>query len=112
MFSLLNPFLLWFAPLLAAPLLIHFLGRAEPKTRDFPSLLPVQGILARAMQRHRLKNWLLLLLRTLMLLCLLLAAANPVWRTRGFAPPAATGLLLHNGVYGEAPREAGLGTAA
>jgi hypothetical protein len=107
MFSLLNPFLLWFAPLLAAPLVIHFLGRAEPRTRDFPSLLPVKGLLVRAMQRHRLKNWLLLILRTLLLLCLLLAAAGPVWRTRGFAPPESTALLLHNGAYALAPRGGG-----
>lgn len=105
MFSLLNPFLLWFAPLLAAPLVIHFLGRAEPRPRDFPSLLPVRGMLTRAMQRHRLKNWLLLVLRTLILLCLLLAAAGPVWRTRGFAPPESTALLIHNGAWASAPRE-------
>jgi hypothetical protein len=104
MFGLLNPFILWLAPLLAGPLIIHFLGRAEPKVRDFPSLLPVRGQLMRAMQRHRLKNWLQLILRTLLLLCLLLAAANLVWRSPGrWSPPESTGLLLHNGAYGAIP---------
>jgi hypothetical protein len=104
MFGLLNPFLLWLAPLLAAPLIIHFLGRAEPKVRDFPSLLPVRGQLARAMQRHRLKNWLQLLLRTLVLLCLLLAAGGLVWRSPSrWTPPESTALLVHNGAYGAIP---------
>ncbi len=101
MLGLLNPLVFWLAPLLAAPLLIHFLGRQEPRLRDFPSLMPVRGRLTQAMQRHRLKNWLQLLLRTLALLFLLLAAANPLWRPRnGLTPPAAAGLLIHNGAYG------------
>jgi hypothetical protein len=104
MFGLLNPFILWLAPLLAGPLIIHFLGRAEPKPRDFPSLMPVRGQLLRAMQRHRLKNWLQLLLRTLLLLCLLLAAADPVWRSPArWSPPETSALLLHNGAYAAAP---------
>ncbi len=111
MISLLTPFALWLAPLAAVPLMIHLLGRARPKPRDFPSLLAVQGGLEHAMKRHRLKNWLQLILRTLVILCLLLAAADPVWRARdGFAPPAAAGLLLHNGAYGAVPAENKNGT--
>jgi hypothetical protein len=103
-FGLLNPFALWLAPLLAGPLLIHFLGRLEPKLRDFPSLMPVRGRLTQAMQRHRLKNWLQLLLRTLALLFLLLAAANPLWRSsHALTPPQASCLLIHNGAYGAIP---------
>lgn len=104
MFGLLNPFILWLAPLLAGPLIIHFLGRAEPRVRDFPSLLPVRGQLARAMRRHRLKNWLQLLLRTLVLLCLLLAAAGLVWRSPSrWTPPEAVALLVNNGAYDAIP---------
>ncbi len=107
MFSLLSPFALWLAPLLVAPLAIALMGRAQPRTRDFPSLLPVRATLQRAMKRHRLKNWLQLILRTLVLLCVLLAAAGLQWRGRegrhALAPPAASGLLLHNGAYALAP---------
>jgi hypothetical protein len=107
-FSLLTPFALWLAPLLAVPLVLHFMGRTEPKTRDFPSLLPVQESLRRAMRRHRVKNWLQLILRTLALLCLLLAAAGPVWRTGStLQPPSVAGLLLHNGAYAGALDEHG-----
>ncbi len=108
MFGLLNPFALWLAPLLAAPLVIHFLGRSQPKLRDFPSLMPVKGLLAQAMKRHRLKNWLQLILRTLALLFLLLAATNPVWRSsKGFAPPNSAGMLIHNGAYAASPANNG-----
>jgi hypothetical protein len=110
-FSLLTPLALWLAPLLAVPLAIHFLGRAQPGTRDFPSLLPVRASLQRAMRRHRLKNWLQLILRTLALLCLLLAAAGPVWRSgSALNPPALAGLFLHNGAYAALPAAPDEGT--
>jgi len=104
MFSLLSPLALWLTPLLAVPLAIALMGRSQPKTRDFPSLLPVQATLQRAMRRHRLKNWLQVILRTLALLCLLLAAAGPVWRGRSALPsPAVAALLTHNGAYSHIP---------
>jgi hypothetical protein len=100
MFSFLAPTLLWLAPLLAVPLAIALMGRAQPKTRDFPSLLPVRESLQRAMRTHRLKNWLQLILRTLAILFLLLAAANPVWRTGvALQPPRVAAVLVNNGAY-------------
>jgi hypothetical protein len=107
MFSFLAPSLLWLAPLLAVPLAIALLGRAQPKTRDFPSLLPVRESLQRAMRKHRLKNWLQLILRTLAILFLLLAAANPVWRTGvALQPPRVAAVLVHNGAYAAAGPDA------
>jgi len=111
MFSLLSPFVLWLTPLIAVPLAIALMGRAQPKTRDFPSLLPVRASLQRAMKKHRLKSWLQLILRTLILLCLLLAAAGLQWRGRqggrALAPPATSGLFWHNGAYALAPSSSG-----
>ena len=108
MFSLLNPLALWLSPLVAAPLLIHLLGRARPKPVDFPSVMLVREKLARALRRHRLRNWLLLILRTLLMICLFLAAGNPVWRSKdAWAPPAAAGILIHNGAYGQCPGKTG-----
>ncbi len=104
MFSFLTPALFWLAPLLAVPLAIALMGRAQPKTRDFPSLLPVRESLQRAMRKHRLKNWLQLILRTLAILFLLLAAAGPVWRGHSLLqPPGSAILLLHNGAYAALP---------
>ncbi len=110
MFSFLSPVTLWFAALLAIPLAIHFLGRERLKKIPFPSLLLVRGGLARSMARHRIKNWLLLVLRTLLLLCLLLALWNPVLKRPGMFPDAGTRVmaLFHNGIYAGIPLDDGM----
>ena len=105
MFSLLSPLSLWLGALLAIPLVIHFLGRQRLRKEPFPSLLLVEERFAKSMQRHRLKNLLLLLIRTLLILCLLLALANPVLNARS-APRSgvdAAAALIHNGAYGLLP---------
>lgn len=111
MFSLLAPFALWLAPLAAVPLVLALTGRVQPKTRDFPSLLPVRASLQQAMKRHRLKNWLQIILRTLIILCLLLAAAGLQWRGRHdgrtLPVPRTSGMLWQNGVYALTPASGG-----
>ncbi|HLP43266.1 MAG TPA: BatA domain-containing protein, partial [Fibrobacteria bacterium] len=77
MFSFLTPFSPWLGALLAIPLVIHFLGRQRLRKEPFPSLMLLEERFAKSMQRHRLKNLLLLFLRTLLILCLFLALANP-----------------------------------
>ncbi len=100
--SFLSSVSLWMGALLAVPLIIHFLGRQRLRRVPFPSLLLVKERFSRSMRRHRLKNLLLLILRTLLILCLLAALANPVYRGRGaWSRPEATAALLHNGVYGK-----------
>ena len=91
MFSLLSPLSLWLGALLAIPLVIHFLGRQRLRKEPFPSLLLVEERFAKSMQRHRLKNLLLLLIRTLLILCLLLALANPPWNGIRAVPAAGAG---------------------
>src|SRR5690348_13839139 len=105
MFTLLNPIGLWLGAALAVPLMIHFLGRQRLRKQPFPSLLLVQERFSKSMHRHRLKNLLLLLIRTLLILCLLLALANPVLEAgkpdsaKGAKPDVAVA-LIHNGIYG------------
>ena len=107
MLSLLAPAALWLAPLLAAPLVLHFMGRKAPPPRDFPALPPVAASLQRAMRRHRVENRLLLLLRLLILLCLILAAADPVWRAADKPPPpAVAALLTYNDAWSTLPDDA------
>lgn len=104
MFSLLNPLGLWFGALLAVPLAIHFLGRQRLDRQPFPSLLLVKEGFARSMQRHRLKNLLLLIIRTLLVACLLLALSNPALESRATASkPDRSLALIHNGIYGGIP---------
>lgn len=123
MFSFLSPVTFWLGALLAIPLVIHFLGRQRLRKEPFPSLLLVQEKFSKSMHRHRLKNLLLLLLRTLLILCLLLALANPALegkKSGGESGAEAVAALINNGAYGLLPsREeagstgrAGAGTAS
>lgn len=114
MFSLLSPISLWFGAALAVPLMIHFLGRQRMQRRPFPSLLLVKERFSKSMQRHRLKNLLLLIIRTLLILCLLLALANPALETKqAAARPDVSLALIHNGIYGGLhPNAAGDGDTA
>lgn len=102
MFSLLNPLSLWLGAALAVPLAIHFLGRQRLKKIPFPSLLLVRERFSKSMHRHRLKNLLLLIIRTLLILCLLLALANPALQSAKSAAshPDISIALIHNGIYG------------
>ncbi|MDB5104092.1 MAG: hypothetical protein JWP91_1781 [Fibrobacteres bacterium] len=101
MFSLLSPISLWLGAALAVPLMIHFLGRQRLRRQPFPSLLLVRERFSKSMHRHRLKNLLLLLIRTLLILCLLLALANPAMESRrASAKPDISIALIHNGIYG------------
>jgi hypothetical protein len=111
MFTLLNPIGLWLGAALAVPLMIHFLGRQRLRKQPFPSLLLVQERFSKSMHRHRLKNLLLLIIRTLLILCLLLALTNPVMEAGmsasakggsagGGAKPDVAVALIHNGIYG------------
>ncbi|MBW8889763.1 MAG: BatA domain-containing protein [Fibrobacteres bacterium] len=102
MFSLLSPISLWFGALLAVPLAIHFLGRQRLERQPFPSLLLVKEGFANSMRRHRLKNLLLLIIRTLLIACILLALSNPAMESkRAGAKPDQSLALIHNGIYGK-----------
>ena len=101
MFSFLSPVSLWLGALLAIPLVIHFLGRQRLRKEPFPSLLLLQEQFAKSMHRHRLKNLLLLVIRTLLILCLLLALANPALETR------SAGAARFLTAWGQNPDQAG-----
>ncbi len=83
MWAFLNPFALWALAAAAIPLAIHLLGRNKLKTSPFPSLLLLKEELSQASRQNQLKNILLLILRTLFILCVVLALGNPVYRTSG-----------------------------
>jgi Aerotolerance regulator N-terminal len=109
MFSLLSTFSLWLGAALVVPLAIHFLGTQRQKKLAFPSLLLVREQFSKSMHRHRLKNILLLLIRTLLILCLLLALANPVFNSSRsqISHPENSLFLVHNGIYGKLPSTKG-----
>ncbi|MCC6476152.1 BatA domain-containing protein, partial [bacterium] len=63
------------------PILIHLLTRQRFKQVDFPTLRFLREIQKQKMRRVRVRQWILLILRTLAVLFLVLALARPVLRS-------------------------------
>ena len=73
----LNPFLLIGLAAAAIPIAVHLFNFRRPERLDFSTLRFVREIEATSMRRVRIKQWLLLALRTLALGFLVLAFARP-----------------------------------
>ena len=76
--TLLNPLLLAGLLLAAVPILIHLLARRRLKRQPFSTLDFLQRLQTKRMKQLRMRQWLLLLLRTLAVLLLALAFLRPV----------------------------------
>lgn len=72
---------------LAIPVVIHLLQREEREAVPFPSLMFLHRIPHRSVRRHRIRYWLLFLLRCAAVLLLVLAFARPF--LEGAAPAVA-----------------------
>jgi len=77
----------------AAPILLHFLGRRQPKPIPFPAIRFVRQTAVSAQRGWSIKRWLLLALRILMVLSLALALASPRVPSGQYANYMAGGLL-------------------
>ena len=77
MISFLHPWLLAGLAAAAIPILLHLLARREPPTIVFPAVRYLVTTTREHQRRLKLQNWLLLCLRTLLLVLLVLAAAAP-----------------------------------
>ena len=75
--SFLNPLVLLALATIAIPLLLHLFNLRRPQRVDFSSLAFVKELQKSAVQRVRIKQWLLLALRMLAIACLVLAFAQP-----------------------------------
>lgn len=73
----LNPLALAALAAAAIPLIIHLFNFRRPRKVDFSSLEFVKELQKSTMQRVRIKQWLLLLLRIMAIACLVLAFARP-----------------------------------
>lgn len=73
-----NPALWVGATALAVPLAVHLLTRSTTRVIPFPSLAFLHAAKASRSQLHRLRHWIMLLLRTLALAAVLLAFLKPV----------------------------------
>lgn len=75
--TFLNPLVLFGLLAVAIPLIIHLFNFRRPKRVDFSSLTFLKELQKSTMRRVRIKQWLLLALRTLIILCLVMAFARP-----------------------------------
>jgi hypothetical protein len=76
-FAFLVPAFLAAAALIAVPIIVHLIHREKSDALDFPSLMFVRQVPHRSVQRRRIRNWPLLLLRCLALLLIIGAFARP-----------------------------------
>ncbi len=75
--TFLNPLVLFGLVAAAIPLIIHLFNFRRPRRVDFSSLVFLRELQKTTMQRVRIKQWLLLILRTLAIAALVLAFARP-----------------------------------
>lgn len=78
--SFLNPLFLFGLAAAAIPVIIHLFTRRRPREVRFPSLEFLAEVNQSEIRRVRIKQWLLLLLRTLAIAALALAMARPALR--------------------------------
>ena len=83
MISFLHPWLLAGLAAAAIPILLHLLARREPPTIVFPAVRYLVTTTREHQRRLKLQNWLLLCLRTLLLV--LLVAGIVYGRKRGLS---------------------------
>jgi hypothetical protein len=80
--------------LAALPIILHLLARREPPTIAFPSVRYLRTATEEHQRRLKLQHWLLLLLRTLLILALILVAAGPSVPLSGVPGHAPTALVI------------------
>jgi hypothetical protein len=76
--TFLNPAFLWGALAASIPVIIHLINRRRARTVRFPAVKFVLRSERRVARKYRVKQWLLLALRTLLLFLLTTALAEPV----------------------------------
>jgi len=95
--SFLNPLVLLGLVAAAIPFIIHFLSRLRARRRDFSSLLLLREVQSRNVRRLKTRQWLLLILRTLLIILLVLAPARPA--VKGFFKPGPQEHLPTSAVF-------------
>jgi hypothetical protein len=104
--NFLNPLYLAGLAAAAIPIIIHLFTRRRPREVRFPSLEFLSEVNQSEIRRLRLKQWLLLLLRTLAIAALAMAMSRPALRgtagTRGEAATTVVVLLDRSGSMGAA----------
>ncbi len=95
-FLVAHPFFLSLLPLALAPVVFHLFFRIRRKAVAFSTFMFFQRIHPRLSARRKLRDWLILLLRTLAVALLLMALAGPLWTSAGHGGRTAAVLVLDN----------------
>src|SRR5262245_46907074 len=93
-FSFLNPAFLWALPLASIPIVIHFLSKRRTREVRFPTVMFLRALEPREIRRLKLREIILLILRTLALVLLILAFARPSVEPAGSVAHAAAGVAV------------------
>lgn len=93
-FSFLNPGFLWALPLASIPILIHFLSKRRLPEVRFPTIMFLRALEPREIRRLRLREILLLILRTLAMIFLICAFARPSVQPKGAITRAAAAVAV------------------
>lgn len=92
-----HPDLLWFLSLLLLPLIIHLFQFKRYRRFAFSSLAFVKAVEREQTKTRRLKHFLILLARLFFIGLIVIAIANPYWKTEGKSDNFST-ILLDNTV--------------
>lgn len=94
MIGFLHPWVLAGLTAAAIPILLHLLARREPPTVVFPPVRYLVTTTQEHQRRLKLQNWLLLILRTLLIALVVLAAAGPTVPLSGVPGHSPSALVL------------------
>ena len=94
--SFLIPQVLWALPMAALPLILHLMSRLTTRTVPFSALRFLKAMEHESIQRLRWRQWLIIAIRTLMLLMLILLLSRPIVQGyyQGLVGQGATTLSL------------------
>jgi hypothetical protein len=94
MIGFLHPWVLAGLAAAAIPILLHLVARRQPPTVVFPAVRYLVTTTREHQRRLRLQNWLLLVVRTLLIAALVFAAAGPTVQLSGVPGHAPSALVL------------------
>ena len=94
--TFLNPFVLFGLAAAAIPVLLHLLNLRKLRTVEFSSVRFLKELQKSSMRRLRIRQLLLLVLRTLLIVAVVMAFSRPALRVRlgGFASQGASSTMI------------------
>lgn len=95
-FTLVHSLFAWLLPLAALPVIFHLFYRIKKRPRPFPTLMFFHRIDPRLSARRKIMEWIVLALRTLLIVFLLMALTRPVWFGAGTRGNLAMVIVLDN----------------